>query len=174
MDATTLIGYFTKRDEARKVFRELQRRGFHRAAMVSRTADGRVDTWDPLPWRRVLGATVAFILFGSVAAISVITLEWPEPIERGIRHAVLPILAGGLLGVLNSDADEYLKTGGMITTSAALSDEAINRLVQQRLDAREQRNWAAADAIRDQLTEQGVVLEDRSGSGSTEWRRVSG
>jgi cyclic beta-1,2-glucan synthetase len=103
VQSTTLIGYFTKREEARKVFRELQRRGFHRAALVSRTADGHIDTWDPLPWRRILGAIIGFVFFGAITAIAVITLEWPEPIERGIRHAVLPVLAGGLIGVLLSE-----------------------------------------------------------------------
>ena len=84
------------------------------------------------------------------------------------------LVLGHLLGTLTSDPDDYLKTGGMVASEEALSDESINQLVQQRLDAREQRDWAEADRIRDSLKEQGIVLEDRAGTGTTEWRRVFG
>jgi cysteinyl-tRNA synthetase len=41
--------------------------------------------------------------------------------------------------------------------------------VHERLAARKARDFARADAIRAQLTEAGVVLED--GAGGTRWRR---
>ena len=47
MEAGTLIGYFAERDEARRALRELQRRGFRRAALVHKTADGDVHIRDP-------------------------------------------------------------------------------------------------------------------------------
>lgn len=48
--------------------------------------------------------------------------------------------------------------------------EAINQLVVQRNQAREKRDFATADRIRDELESQGIVLED--GPGGTRWRKV--
>ncbi|MFO5735385.1 cysteine--tRNA ligase, partial [Klebsiella pneumoniae] len=45
----------------------------------------------------------------------------------------------------------------------------IESLIQQRLDARKAKDWAAADAARDRLNEMGIVLED--GPQGTTWRR---
>jgi len=44
----------------------------------------------------------------------------------------------------------------------------IERLVAERLDAKKKKDWARADALRDQLKVRGVVLED--GVGGTTWR----
>ncbi|GLK55397.1 cysteinyl-tRNA synthetase [Methylopila capsulata] len=45
--------------------------------------------------------------------------------------------------------------------------EEIERLVDARLEARRERNWAEADRIRDELLAKGVVLKD--GAGGTTW-----
>jgi cysteinyl-tRNA synthetase len=50
-----------------------------------------------------------------------------------------------------------------------LSDEQISSLVEARVAARRAKNWAESDRIRDELTAQGVILED--GAGGTTWRR---
>ena len=100
MEAGILIGYFAKRDEARGALRKLQRRGFRRAALVSKTADGDVHTWDPFLWRRAFGATLAFIPFGVLAGVASVSLHWPEPILSGGLSALIPILVGGFIGTL--------------------------------------------------------------------------
>lgn len=41
-------------------------------------------------------------------------------------------------------------------------DEAIDQLIQERNEARKQKDYARADAIRDQLLAQGIVLKDTS------------
>ena len=48
--------------------------------------------------------------------------------------------------------------------------EAIEALIDQRNQARSDRDFATADAIRDRLTAMGIVLEDAGGA--TRWRRV--
>ena len=57
--------------------------------------------------------------------------------------------------------------------SGAQADDSevaeIEALIQQRLDARKAKDWAAADAARDRLNEMGIVLED--GPQGTTWRR---
>ena len=39
-------------------------------------------------------------------------------------------------------------------------DSTINELIERRQAARQAKDWAAADAIRDQLSEMGIILED--------------
>ena len=43
------------------------------------------------------------------------------------------------------------------------------KLDQARLEARQAKDWAAADAARNRLTEMGIILED--GPQGTTWRR---
>ncbi|MES9856013.1 MAG: cysteine--tRNA ligase [Sedimenticola sp.] len=74
---------------------------------------------------------------------------------------------GAIIGILQDDPERYLR--GMAADDG-LSDETIESLVQQRLDARTAKDWGAADRIRDELMEMGVVLED--GAGGTRWRRA--
>jgi cysteinyl-tRNA synthetase len=39
-------------------------------------------------------------------------------------------------------------------------DALVRLLVETRAQARERKDWAQADALRDRLTEAGIVLED--------------
>ncbi|BFH16996.1 cysteine--tRNA ligase [Paenibacillus melissococcoides] len=50
-----------------------------------------------------------------------------------------------------------------------LLDEEIDRLIQERTEARKAKNWARADEIRDMLTAQGIILEDTPQG--IRWRR---
>jgi cyclic beta-1,2-glucan synthetase len=102
--AGILIGYFAKRDAARRALKELQRRGFRRVALASKTADGNIQTRDPFLWRWAFGVTTAFILFGVLAGVASLSLQWPEPILSGSLSALIPGLAGGFIGILFSVA----------------------------------------------------------------------
>ena len=73
---------------------------------------------------------------------------------------------GGILGMLQSDPDTYLKGGQGDDDESA----EIEALIKQRNDARAAKDWAAADAARDALTAKGIVLED--GAGGTTWRKA--
>jgi len=57
-----------------------------------------------------------------------------------------------------------------ITVKKDLNGETLRKLVEERNEARRQKNWARADEIREQLAESGVILEDRP-DGTTRWRR---
>jgi cysteinyl-tRNA synthetase len=74
---------------------------------------------------------------------------------------------GSALGILQDDPEQYLR--GSTSEAGGLSDEQIEDLIQQRLDARKAKNWAEADRIRDELQAAGIILED--GAGGTTWRR---
>jgi cysteinyl-tRNA synthetase len=75
-----------------------------------------------------------------------------------------------VLGLLQDDPEHFLResvTAG--DEGTGLSDEDIEALIASRLAAREQKNWAEADRIREELEGQGIVLED--GASGTSWRR---
>ena len=75
---------------------------------------------------------------------------------------------GGVLGILQDDPERFLK-GTAKSDGAAGGDAEIEALVKERNDARKRKDWKAADAARNRLTELGIVLED--GPNGTVWRR---
>ena len=93
-----------------------------------------------------------------------------EKVERSNKANELASLLkflGNVLGLLQDSPDEFLKS--QVSSADGLSDDEIETLIQQRLDARANKNWAEADRIRDLLTEAGIAIED--GTGGTRWRR---
>jgi cysteinyl-tRNA synthetase len=88
------------------------------------------------------------------------------PEERQAAKAAL--LAGGeVLGLLQGDAEQWFKQAGDGQGVDAMEVEA---LLQQRRDARANRDWAGADAIRQALSAMGVTIED--GPQGTRWSVV--
>ncbi len=73
---------------------------------------------------------------------------------------------GEILGLLGQSPDTYLQSGG---EGNAVDAERIEALVAERAAARAARDFARADAIRDQLLGEGVILEDKADG--TIWRR---
>nr|VFJ88876.1 MAG: cysteinyl-tRNA synthetase [Candidatus Kentron sp. H]VFJ90430.1 MAG: cysteinyl-tRNA synthetase [Candidatus Kentron sp. H]VFJ97075.1 MAG: cysteinyl-tRNA synthetase [Candidatus Kentron sp. H] len=75
---------------------------------------------------------------------------------------------GRTLGLLRGDPAAFLQTTTQ-ASDATPDDEAIQRLIAERVEARARKAWARADGIRDALKAQGVILEDSGGE--TTWRR---
>lgn len=73
---------------------------------------------------------------------------------------------GNILGILQDNPAQFLQSAG----SEAISAEAVERLIAERIEAKHNKDYARADEIRKTLLEQGVVLED-SKDGGTQWRR---
>lgn len=100
--------------------------------------------------------------------------------KAAVLASTLKNLAG-VLGILQEDPGGYLKGSAIyaakntvkVTQSATtkvLTEEAIEIQIKERLNAKLQKKWDRADKIRDQLKEQGIILEDIPG-GKTTWRR---
>lgn len=70
------------------------------------------------------------------------------------------------LGLLYTPPDQWFQQ----TTATSLSPKEIEALIAERTEAKQQKNFSRADEIRDQLSAQGIVLEDKGRQG-TSWRR---
>ena len=73
----------------------------------------------------------------------------------------------GVVGLLQRDADMFLQGLDLSADSDALD---VDALIGARIQAKKDKNFAQADAIRHQLQEAGIVLEDTT-EGTT-WRRA--
>jgi cysteinyl-tRNA synthetase len=75
---------------------------------------------------------------------------------------------GNTIGLLYQSPQRFLQSG---TPKAGLCPEQIEEQIAARHAAKQAKNFASADAIRQQLLEEGVILEDKPG-GQTIWRRA--
>lgn len=90
-----------------------------------------------------------------------------KPTLKGELMAIAKVL-----GLLEQDPEQWFTQGG----ADDLAAEVIEALIEERLQARADKNFARADEIRDQLKEQGVLLDDYRADGggiATKWRRES-
>jgi cysteinyl-tRNA synthetase len=72
----------------------------------------------------------------------------------------------GVLGLLQRDPVVFLQGGA---SSDSFDDAAIAAQIAARVAAKQSKNYAEADRIRDELKAAGIILED--GPGGTTWRR---
>ncbi|QTJ42533.1 cysteine--tRNA ligase [Dolosigranulum pigrum] len=78
------------------------------------------------------------------------------------RYMNQETVSGAVLDQLLADLKERLYIFGIedLTSEQTLLDEDIRDLIDEREQAREDKDYARADGIRDQLSEQGIILED--------------
>jgi cysteinyl-tRNA synthetase len=76
---------------------------------------------------------------------------------------------GQILGILTSPPGEFLKQEqGRLLEKKGLSAETIESLIDERNQARREKDWARADALRERLTNLKILLKD--GPQGTVWQ----
>lgn len=87
-------------------------------------------------------------------------------ILEGYRNSDPAAFVAGarFMGLLQSDTESWFKGEG------DEGDKEIDALVAERDQAKNDKNWARADEIRNQLKEQGILIEDTPEGGR--WRRA--
>ena len=83
--------------------------------------------------------------------------------QEQIRYASTMIELGKVLGLLNDSPEVFLQYG------ANLTDEEIGKKIEERNQARDNKDFQKADQIRDELSAQGILLDD-SNDGTT-WKK---
>lgn len=73
-----------------------------------------------------------------------------------------------ILGVLQLNPDDFLQGSA---SNSEVDVAKIEALINERLEARANKDWAASDRIRDELKDLGVIIEDSKGG--TSWRMGS-
>lgn len=116
--------------------------------------------------------------FNTAGAVAVLfELAGQANRDKDAQAAGLLRALGGVIGLLQVDPAVYWRASTRFGQAASvagadsLSDAQIDELLAERGQAKQNRDFARADAIREQLKEQGVELEDRPG-GATQWRRA--
>lgn len=91
-------------------------------------------------------------------------LNKAETKEERVKYKSELLANAYMLGLLYNDAESWFKG----TTDA--EDTEIEALIAKRAEAKKNKDWATADAIRNELKERGIVLED-SPTGTT-WKKL--
>ena len=90
-------------------------------------------------------------------------LNKAETKEERIKYKSELMANAYMLGLLYNNAESWFK-------GAASDDAEIEALIAKRTEAKKNKEWATADAIRNELKERGIVLED-SAAGTT-WKKL--
>ncbi|NBO88832.1 MAG: cysteine--tRNA ligase [Betaproteobacteria bacterium] len=102
--------------------------------------------------------------FGTPEAVAVL-FDLASEVNRSHSSEVSGLLKalGGVLGLLQADPQQFLQAG------VSLDEATIQFRIEARAAAKKAKDFAQADAIRQELAAQGIVLKD--GAGGTAWER---
>lgn len=87
-----------------------------------------------------------------------------QDMQRAAQHGALLRRLGGVLGILQAEPDAFFKSGMEIHV------QQIEELIAARQKARQEKNWAEADRIRNELKAMSIEIED--GAAGTTWKTV--
>jgi len=94
-------------------------------------------------------------------------LNKAETPEEKARLKGLLLDGAAVMGLLQQNPEDWFRWHP--ASGDGLSDADIEALIERRADARKNKDFAEADRVRDELAENGVILEDKPGG--TIWRR---
>lgn len=105
----------------------------------------------------------------AIAVLHTLLSDMNKAGPDGIAEKKKTLLASAhLLGLLYRDPEEWFKRG--TGTDGVLTDADIDALIEKRAAARKSRDFATADAVRKELADKGIVLEDTPNG--TLWKRL--
>lgn len=113
------------------------------------------------------------VLFDMVKVLNKIMRQLPSnpaPIDRSLLKSSATLLKrlASIMGLLSEDPATYLRNKKKKLLEELDIDKAtIESLIQERIDARNAKDWERGDAIRDELLEKNIVLKD--GPDGTSW-----
>ena len=105
--------------------------------------------------------------FNTPVAISIL-FDISKQINKHIKYEVVPLVntlkyLGGILGILQDNPDDFLEGN--------ISNNDIEIKIQERIIAKNNKDYILADKIRNDLKNDGAILEDCS-DGLTMWRKI--
>lgn len=129
-----------------------------------------VETAEVAPDERVVNALADDI--NTPLAISYLhdianNLNKAETVEDKQHYKSLLLASADVMGLLYQNAEDWFKGSA---SEDGISEDEINQLIAERLEAKKSKDWAKADAIRNQLKDAGIVLEDTPQG--TSWKRA--
>jgi cysteinyl-tRNA synthetase len=146
-------------------------------ALANVTPDGQDVDWSE-PQAQAFKAAMDddFNTSGAMAALFQLA---SDANKTGSARAAGQLKAlGAVLGLLQQQPQAYLRTatryskeGAEAESLALLADDDIQALIDARTAAKQARDFAEADRLRNALRDAGIELEDKPG-GATNWRRV--
>jgi cysteinyl-tRNA synthetase len=112
----------------------------------------------------------------ALAAVFDLVRDANTAIDRGAflqQDAMRALVAmekfDAILSVLADDDDEKLAKLGFTPPKPRLAPEQVDALIEERNVAKRRRDFQRADAIRQQLTDSGIIVEDTK-DGSVRWK----
>lgn len=112
----------------------------------------------------------------NISAAIRVTNEFAKDIHSGSSDnkkeeiAVKLVICARFLGLMQQSAKEWFK-GKKGRDKGDNNDIEIEKLIEQRLAAKKQKDWQLADSIRDKLKDMGIEIEDKPG-GTCRWYRT--
>ena len=107
------------------------------------------------------------IVYEAARAMNRMMDEHPETMPEDLRTRLASDRAdllriGGVLGILTESPKRYFESEKQKKLGrSSVDSETVERLIEERAQARIIKNWSKADAIRKQLEEMNVILEDK-------------
>lgn len=105
----------------------------------------------------------------AIAVLHGLVTEMNKSPEKAVELKKKLIASGHLLGILYQDPEEWFRWSPA-KQEQGLSESEIEALIQKRADARKAKDFATADAVRKELADKGVVIEDTPSG--TQWKRA--
>ncbi len=109
------------------------------------------------------------VLFDTAKMLNKICRMIPaSPAEKDVslvkQTAETFVRLADIMGILRENPAEYLaaKKAKMLT-ELAIDEHTINALIKERLQAKAEKDWARSDAIREELLEKNIELQDHAG-----------